>query len=123
MRLKSYRSRTKRLRCPGGHGLRGLDMKTVKKVDFPAQLQMSSAKELGIAVRSARTGAGFTLADAAQALGISKQTLSDLELGTGTVTLTLAFQALNALGVSVFVVPAQDNSRVRRALKGAGLGT
>ena len=54
---------------------------------------------------------------------LSKQTLSDLELGTGTVTLALAFQALNALGVSVFVVPAQDNSRVRRALKGAGLGT
>ena len=67
-------------------------MKTVKRVDFPAQLQMSSAKELGIAVRSARTGAGFTLASAAQALGISKQTLSDLELGTGTVTLTLAFR-------------------------------
>ena len=68
--------------------------------------------------------AGFTLASsAAQALGISKQTLSDLELGTGTVTLALAFQALNALGVSVFVVPAQDNSRVRRALKAAGLGT
>ena len=89
-------------------------MKTVKRVDFPTQLQMSSAKELGIAVRSARTGAGFTLASAAQALGISKQTLSDLELGTGTVTLALAFQALNALGVSVFVVPAQDNSRARR---------
>jgi DNA-binding XRE family transcriptional regulator len=108
---------------PRGPRRRGLDMKTVKKVDFPAQLQMSSAKELGIAVRSARTVAGFTLASAAQALGISKQTLSDLELGTGTVTLALAFQALNALGVSVFVVPAQDNSRVRRALKGAGLGT
>lgn len=108
---------------PLGRGLRGLDMKTVKRVDFPAQLQMSSAKELGMAVRSARTGAGFTLANAAQALGISKQTLSDLELGTGTVTLALAFQALNALGVSVFVVPAQDNSRARRALKGAGLGT
>ena len=101
----------------------GFDMKTVKRVEFPAQLQMSSAKELGIAMRSARTGAGFTLANAAQALGISKQTLSDLELGTGTVTLALAFKALNALGVSMFVVPARENSRARRALKAAGLGT
>src|ERR1700722_18472410 len=98
-------------------------MKMVKKVEFPAQLQMSSAKELGIALRSARTGAGFTLANAAQALGISKQTLSDLELGTGTVTLALAFQALNALGVCLFAVPARETSRARRALKGAGLGT
>jgi transcriptional regulator with XRE-family HTH domain len=97
-------------------------MKTVKKVDFPANLQMSSSKELGLAVRSARTAAGFTLANAAQALGISKQTLSDLELGTGTVTLGLAFQVLNALGVSVFVAPAQENARVRRALKAVGLG-
>ncbi len=96
-------------------------MKTVTKVDFPAQLQ-SSAKELGIAVRSARTGAEFTLANAAQALGISKQTLSNLELGTGTVTLALAFHALNALGVAVLVVPAEESSRVRRALKGTGVG-
>src|SRR5579871_1245039 len=98
-------------------------MKTVKRVDFPAQLQMSSAKELGIAVRSARTGAGFTLADAAQALGISKQTLSDLELGTGTVTLELAFRALNSLGVSVFVTPARESTRVLRALQYIGIGT
>ena len=98
-------------------------MKTVKTVEFPVQLQVSSARELGIAARSARTGSGFTIAGAAQALGISKQTLSDLELGTGTVSLALAFQALNALGVSVFVVPAKDNSRARRALKSAGLGT
>jgi transcriptional regulator with XRE-family HTH domain len=98
-------------------------MKTVQRVEFPARLQMSSAKDLGIAMRSARTGAGFTLADAAQALGISKQTLSDLELGTGTVTLALAFKALNALGVSMFVVPARENSRARRALKAGGLGT
>jgi transcriptional regulator with XRE-family HTH domain len=97
-------------------------MKTVTRIDFPAQLQMSSAKELGVAVRSARTGAGFTLAGAAQALGISKQTLSNLELGTGTVTLALAFQALNALGVALFVVPAEESSRVRRALKGTGVG-
>jgi len=32
-------------------------MKTVKRVDFPAQLQMSSAKELGVAVRSVRNPA------------------------------------------------------------------
>jgi DNA-binding XRE family transcriptional regulator len=67
--------------------------------------------------------AAATRSGAAQALGIAKQTLSDLELGTGTVTLALAFQALNALGVSVFVVPAQESSRVHRALKGVGLGT
>jgi transcriptional regulator with XRE-family HTH domain len=97
-------------------------MKTVKKVDFPTQLLMTSAKELGHAVRSARTTSGFTLASAAQALGISKQTLSDLELGTGTVTLGLAFHALNALGLSVFVTPAKEIMRVRRALKAAGLG-
>jgi transcriptional regulator with XRE-family HTH domain len=90
---------------------------------FPKIPALKLIRSPGIAVRSARTGAGLTLAGAAQALGISKQTPSDLELGTGTVTLGLAFQALNALGVPVFVVPAQESSRVHRALKGAGLGT
>jgi len=103
--------------------VQGDSLKTIKKLDFPAQPQVSSAKELALALRAARTGAGFTLASAAQALGISKQTLSDLELGTGTVTLGLAFQALNALGVSVFVTPAKESVRVRRALKEIGLGT
>jgi len=98
-------------------------MRVVKKVAFPTHLQMSSAQELGLAIRSARTGAGFTLADAAQALGISKQTLSDLELGTGTVTLELAFRALNSLGVSVFVTPARESTRVLRALQDIGIGT
>lgn len=97
-------------------------MRTVKKTPFPTQLQMSSAKELGVAMRSARTAAGFTLASAAQALGISKQTLSDLELGTGTVTLGIAFQVLNTLGVSMFVTPAGESTRARRALQGIGLG-
>lgn len=97
-------------------------MKTVRKVHFPTELQVTSAKQLGQALRAARTAGGFTLAGAAQALGVSKQTLSDLELGTGTVTLGLVFQALNALGVSVFVTPAHESMRVRRALKEVGLG-
>jgi transcriptional regulator with XRE-family HTH domain len=98
-------------------------MKTVKKIEFPTQLQMRSAKELGVSVRAARTTAGFTLASAAQALGVSKQTLSDLELGTGTVTLGIAFHVLNSLGVSLFAAPARESTRVRRALETVGLGS
>jgi len=67
-------------------------MRTVTPKPFPTELELRSAKQLGIAVRAARTQARLTLADAALTLGVAKQTLSDLELGKPSVGLGLALR-------------------------------
>lgn len=51
----------------------------------------------------------MTLIDAADAMGVSKQTRSDLEKATGSVGLAIALRVARELGVGVFAVqPAQS---------------
>lgn len=92
-------------------------MRTVTPKPFPSDLELCSAKQLGIAVRAARTQAGLTLADAALTLGVAKQTLSNLELGKPSVGLGLALDIAAGLGVALFMVPASAREQTRMRLK------
>lgn len=91
-------------------------MRTVTPKSFPSDLELRSTKQLGIAVRAARTQAGLTLADAALTLGVAKQTLSNLELGKPSVGLGLALEIATGLGVAIFMVPASAREQTRMRL-------
>jgi DNA-binding XRE family transcriptional regulator len=91
-------------------------MRTVTPKPFPSDLELRSAKQLGIAVRASRTQAGLTLADAALTLGVAKQTLSNLELGKPSVGLGLALEIAAGLGVTLFMVPASAREQTRMRL-------
>jgi transcriptional regulator with XRE-family HTH domain len=77
---------------------------------------LKDAAAFGAAIRATRTAAGMTLADAAMTLGISKQTLSDLEKATASVGLSIALHVARELGIAVFFAPAADRDPVRRMI-------
>jgi DNA-binding XRE family transcriptional regulator len=56
----------------------------------------------------------LSIVQAAEGLGISKQTLQDLEHGTGTVGLGLALRVANQLEVALFMAPASRKEVIRR---------
>ncbi len=92
-------------------------MRKIRPTQFPLDPLATDAATLGAAIRAARSAAGLTLVDAAISLGISKQTLSDLETGKTSVGLHTALRAARELGVAVFAVPAADREPVRRAIR------
>jgi transcriptional regulator with XRE-family HTH domain len=91
-------------------------MRTVRPLPFPAEPHLQSAGDLGAAIRSARTASGLSIPQAAAGLGISKQTLQDLEHGKGTVGLGVALRAATQLGVALFMAPAARKELVRRRI-------
>ena len=93
-------------------------MKRVVPTPFPIDPLVADAGVLGAAIRSARTGAGMTIDQAAAALGISKQTLSDLETSGSTVGLGIALKVARELGVSVFVTKPGERETIRRVIAG-----
>ncbi|MCW7541080.1 helix-turn-helix domain-containing protein [Aquabacterium sp. A7-Y] len=95
-------------------------MRRVTPTPRPADPLVSDAVAFGVAVRAARTASGLTLADAAAALGIAKQTLSDLETARASVGLATALKAARELGVTIFAVPSSEREPARRALLGTG---
>lgn len=83
-------------------------MKRVVPTPAPVDPWVQDPVLFGQAIGAARTASGMTLMDAAAAMGISKQTLSDLEKATGSVGLAIALRVARELGVGVFAVqPAQ----------------
>lgn len=93
-------------------------MRTVVPIDFPEDPLIDDAVALGLAVRSARTQAGIPLVEAADAMGMSRQTLINIETGQGGVSLSKVLQAARELGVSVFAVPTINREAVRRTIRG-----
>lgn len=85
-------------------------------IDFPADPLVTSAVVFGTAVRAARTASGLSLEQAALLVGVAKQTLQDLELGTASVGLELALRVARELGVAVFAVPAVEREAVGRLI-------
>ncbi len=92
-------------------------MRKVKAEPFPDPL-IRDAGAFGQAVRAARTGAGISLEAAAQALSISKATLSDLEGGKGTVALGTALRVARDLGAVVFATPLAVHFEAATVLQG-----
>jgi len=91
-------------------------MKRVVPSPSPSDPLTSDPTSFGQAIRAARTAAGMTLVDAAATIGVSKQTLSDLEKGTGSVGLVIALRAARELGVGVFAVQPTQREAARQAL-------
>ncbi len=91
-------------------------MKRVTPTPFPSDPLVREPGQLGEAIRAARTSAALSRVEAAAALGISKQTLTDLERGKPTVAVGTALRVAHELGVSIFIAPAQHRERVRRAV-------
>lgn len=88
----------------------------VVSIAFPADPQLRGPLDFGTAVRAARTGRGLSLEQAALLVGVAKQTLQDLELGTASVGLELALRVARELGVAVFAVPAARGEAVSRCI-------
>jgi DNA-binding XRE family transcriptional regulator len=61
------------------------------------------AKEFGLAIRQARRARGWTQADLASWLGVSRPTVVKLEAG-GAVSLPVAMRALAMLGAKAVIV-------------------
>lgn len=91
-------------------------MKRVVPSSAPADPWMQDPVAFGQAIRAARTAAGMTLVDAAAVVGVSKQTLSDLEKATGSVGLAIALRVARELGVGVFAVQPALREAARQAL-------
>lgn len=73
------------------------------------QTQISSVQDIGALVRATRKSAGIRIDDLAATLQLSKQFVSDLELGKPSVHLDKAMKVLQALGLYVYV-DAPDNA-------------
>jgi transcriptional regulator with XRE-family HTH domain len=91
-------------------------MRKVVPLPLPREAEVPDATHFGAIVRAARTQSGLTLADAAALLGIAKQTLSNLETGQRSVSLSTALASARALGVAVFAVPAAQREPVRHVV-------
>jgi len=91
-------------------------MRKVVPTPFPSEPLVADSVVFGRAIRAARTNAGMTLADAAVTLGVSKQTLADLETAKASVGLGIALRIARELGVAVFVAPSSEREVVRRAI-------
>jgi transcriptional regulator with XRE-family HTH domain len=93
-------------------------MKRVVATPVPPDPLVHDPRAFGAAIRAARTGAGMTLADAALAIGIAKQTLSDLESAKASVGLATALRAARELGLAVLAVSSDEREPLRRMITG-----
>jgi DNA-binding XRE family transcriptional regulator len=74
-------------------------MRTLSVTPFPDHPTIDCPEDVGSLVRAVRTAAGMTLEETALTVQVAKQTLQNLEKGTGTVSLALAFKVLTGLGI------------------------
>lgn len=74
-------------------------MRKLSVIPFPDKPTVDSPADVGKLVRAVRTSAGMTLEETALAVRVAKQTLQNLENGKGTVSLSLVFKVLTALGI------------------------
>lgn len=91
-------------------------MKRVVSTPLPADPLIADAAAFGVMIRAARTRTGMTLVEAALTLGVSKQTLADLETAKASVGLVTALKVAKELGVAVFAVPAPEREPLRRQI-------
>lgn len=71
----------------------------------PASIDSSTPTAFGAAVRQARRTHGLTQQDLADAIGVNRRVVSELERGKGTLRLEIALAAAAAVGLDVTVEP------------------
>jgi HTH-type transcriptional regulator / antitoxin HipB len=67
------------------------------------QIHVHSVEDIGLALRAVRRSHKFRLDDMADTVGVSKQFVSDLELGKETVRMGLVLKVLADMGLYVSV--------------------
>lgn len=70
-------------------------------------MRITSARDLGLAVRQARQDRGHTQAELAAAARVSRRWLSDLEAGKTTAEFGLILRTLDAVGLGLDAFPAE----------------
>jgi HTH-type transcriptional regulator / antitoxin HipB len=78
--------------------------------DMEVRVEIRSPADLGSTVRGRRTELRLTQADVAEAAGVSRAWLIDLEKGKPTVELSRVLGVLDALGLTVDLRPADSTS-------------
>lgn len=71
--------------------------------DRPGPYRVYSARSLGDAIRHYRNAAGLTQAELAEAVGVRRSYLSELEQGKETEQLTRVLRILRQLGVRMTI--------------------
>jgi len=74
------------------------------------------SQEIGGKIRQERKRAGLTLVETAQALGIAKQTLSDLETARKPVGLLITLMVCRQMGIVLLPIPMGQLQRVQKYL-------
>lgn len=76
-------------------------------------MRIRTAKDLGAAIRQARTRRGMSQATLAATLGISQPRISDIESGSTGVRLGVIFRILAALGLTIVLANEVHTSRTK----------
>ncbi len=91
-------------------------MKTITRTNFAVDPLVSTASDIGQAIKAARTQANLRIVDAALLSGVALQTFVDIEAGSGGVSIGKILQVANAVGVSLLAVPAASRDRIRHQI-------
>lgn len=76
-------------------------------ISITTKVELTSAKDLGKAIRAARTKMGLRQGEAALLCGVGIRYLSDLENGKETVRLEQALKVIAGLGLVLTIGPKQ----------------
>ena len=84
-------------------------------------MRVTSARDLGLAVRQARMDHGMTQAQLAAAAAVSRRWLSDLEAGKASAAIGLVLRTLAALNIGLDTFPIKPSDEIDLdALLGGG---
>ena len=79
--------------------------KQIVALPTPNLKQRFSAELLGQAIKARRTQSNLRLEDAAALCNVAKQTLQDIEAGSGKSKLELILRVCHGLGIALHIMP------------------
>lgn len=85
-----------------------------KKLRAFAPQTLDAAQVLGTQIAQGRRARGWTAAQLAERVGVSVRTISNLEHGSPTVAMGIAFEAATLLGISLFGVEGPELAQLAR---------
>ncbi|CAA9377055.1 MAG: hypothetical protein AVDCRST_MAG75-626 [uncultured Propionibacteriaceae bacterium] len=79
-----------------------------------ARQTLDAAQVFGSQIAHARRERGWTAEELAERLGVTRRTISNLEHGSPTVSLGVAFEAATLLGISLFGATGPELAQLAR---------
>jgi transcriptional regulator with XRE-family HTH domain len=83
--------------------------KQIKVHQTPDLSQRLTPELLGLVIRSKRTQSQLRLEDAAALCNVAKQTLQDIESGSGKSKFETILQVCHGLGIQLQIMPCTEN--------------